>query len=266
MPLESGLSLSLRAAKASALEREINVAAMTASELDELGFREPTDHSVHSGGSNLKIGGAHSHSGYSPRPQGVPSGPPPKERSTGSNSGFLWKLRLGIPPTGTIDDRNMRYIHIPERGREQFQQFAKALKDQLSIECAESNPYVKALCAHRQEMQESTFDFSREAVDSLPSRLATERCDALTTMTVPEEALRYERANCDLDCQKSQCEHRPRCDMMELHLPEMEAEGVEISLDYGGALAVHACRARRSRPIGAPLPEVLVVNLRRAVS
>lgn len=81
---------------------------------------------------------------------------------------------------------------------------------------------MKALCAHRQEVEESTFDFSKEVVDSLPSRLATERTDALTSMIMPEE-IAYERQYCDVGCERTQCEPRSRCDMLELHVPEMEA-------------------------------------------
>jgi len=133
----------------------------------------------------------------------------------------LWKLRLGITPTGTAEDQNMRYVHIQEKGREQFQHFAKALIDQLSVECAESNPYVKALCAHRQEMQESTLDLRKEVVDSLAARLGTEREDNLATMTVSEE--RERRTALGFSCQRQPCEGSPRFAGEELFLPELEA-------------------------------------------
>lgn len=136
-----------------------------------------------------------------------------------ASSNFLWKMRLGITPTGSADDRNMRYLHIHEKGRDHFQKFAKSLIDQLSVECAESNPYVKALCAHRQEMMESTLDLKKEVVDSLAARLGTERVDNLATMTVSED----HGGPCALDCHGNRpCEAHQRFDS-QLYLPELEA-------------------------------------------
>jgi len=146
-------------------------------------------------------------------------GSPTSSAAASPNANFLWKMRLGITPTGTADDRSMRYLHIHEKGRDQFQQFAKSLIDQLSVECAESNPYVKALCAHRQEMLDSTLDLSKEVVDSLPARLGTERLDNLASMTISEE----DTGPCDLDplCHgREQGQHRFNG---ELYLPELEA-------------------------------------------
>jgi len=220
MPLESGLSSSLRAARGGLLDRDITITE------DD---RENTE--ADSGVLNS----------FTPRLPNVSSDRVlspnlAKERTTSSTNSLMWKLRLGIPqtqsPTEDRNERNMKYIHIPERGREQFQQFAKALKDKLSVECAESNPYVKALCAHRQEMADSGLDLGKEAVDSLPARLATERYDALASMEMSEEFLR-ERQHCDLYCHRSHCEARHRWDMMELPVPEMEER---IRRRNGGAL------------------------------
>jgi hypothetical protein len=213
MPLESGLSSSLRAARAGGVtDRPLLVGEEE---------RENSDNDS---------GAFTSHTPRSSRQPNVSRdrvlSPPnlAKERTTSSTNSLMWKLRLGIPQTQTgVDqnERNMKYLHIPERGREQFQQFAKALKDKLSVECAESNPYVKALCAHRQEMADSGLDLGKEAVDSLPARLATERYDALASMQMSEDLLR-EHQNCDIYCSRAHCETRHRWDMMELHLPEME--------------------------------------------
>jgi len=134
---------------------------------------------------------------------------------------FQSKMRLGITPSGNPDDLDMRYIHVHEHSRDKFQQFAKAFIGQLSVECAESNPYVKALCAHRQELSESALDLQKEAVDSLAARLGTERVDNLATMTVSQE---QRRNNCDINCHgDSPCEATSGFVEGELFLPELEA-------------------------------------------
>lgn len=225
MPLESGLSSSLRAARGGIPERE---SAMC---------EDNTENSEADSGALTS---------FTPRLPNVSNDRVlspnfAKERTSSSTaSAIMWKLKLGIPQTEESaedqQERNMKYIHIPERGREQFQQFAKALKDKLTVECAESNPYVKALCQHRQEMAESGLDLGNEAVDSLPARLATERSDALASMETDEDMARErsgERQNCDLYCRGKTCEKRPRWDMMELKLPEMEER---LRRRNGGAL------------------------------
>lgn len=151
---------------------------------------------------------------------------------------LLWKMRLGITPSGSADDTSqMRYLHIHERGRDQFQKFSKALIDQLSVECAESNPYVKALCAHRQEMNDSALDLRKEVCDSLAARLGTERADfGLATMTVSQEKEQY--MPCEYECgDNCQAAGSHRFDGEQLYLPELEARHQRHMRGHRGHLA-----------------------------
>lgn len=63
-----------------------------------------------------------------------------------------------------------------------FQTFAKELAAKMKVECAESNPYIQALAAHREAYSQSIIDLRTEVVDSLEVRLATQRNDALATL------------------------------------------------------------------------------------
>eukprot|EP00747_Dinoflagellata_sp_TGD_P184927 gnl/TRDRNA2_/TRDRNA2_41048_c0_seq1.p1 gnl/TRDRNA2_/TRDRNA2_41048_c0~~gnl/TRDRNA2_/TRDRNA2_41048_c0_seq1.p1 ORF type:complete len:414 (-),score=90.92 gnl/TRDRNA2_/TRDRNA2_41048_c0_seq1:88-1329(-) len=112
---------------------------------------------------------------------------PPREDTSSSEAPR--RFRLGIPRSDRGDDRrdsDMRYLQIPEADRKQFQQYAKALAEKMSVECADSNPYIQALCAHRAELLKGVVDLEDEVVDSLPSRLATQRYDALATLNTAE--------------------------------------------------------------------------------
>jgi len=75
----------------------------------------------------------------------------------------------------------------------------------MSVECAESNPYVKALRAHRSEMASSGLHLESEAVDSLPSRLATERSDALATLAISEMEDSQPAVEFFTDCRSDSC-------------------------------------------------------------
>jgi hypothetical protein len=125
----------------------------------------------------------HEFSPDQPSISGDPDGPPGAE-----DSGFNWQFRIGLPRTlpvgedeGGVTEGDMRYLQIPEGGRGRFHQFAKQLAAQLSIECADANPYIQALCAHRAELLKSSVSLADEVVDSLPSRLATQH-EGLATL------------------------------------------------------------------------------------
>jgi len=101
-------------------------------------------------------------------------------------------FRLGIPVTdrdtlrtddGEYDaERDLRYLQISHQSRKRFQEYAKSLKEQLSVECADCNPYVQALAAHRQELADQVVRLDEEVVDSLAARLATQRSGALASL------------------------------------------------------------------------------------
>lgn len=90
-----------------------------------------------------------------------------------------FKLKLGMPRLAPGSDAkkpteaDLRYLHVPDGSRTDFQQYAKELTSKLKVECADSNPYVKALSAHREELHKSCLDLEQESVDSLASKLAT---------------------------------------------------------------------------------------------
>mmetsp|Transcript_144590 Transcript_144590/g.250783 ORF Transcript_144590/g.250783 Transcript_144590/m.250783 type:complete len:302 (+) Transcript_144590:1-906(+) len=69
-----------------------------------------------------------------------------------------------------------------------------------------SNPYVRALRAHREEIMRNTMDLQDMAVDSLPSRLATQRTDALATLKTREVRQVDERLNLETHvCGPTRC-------------------------------------------------------------
>eukprot|EP00450_Noctiluca_scintillans_P006116 CAMPEP_0194483682 /NCGR_PEP_ID=MMETSP0253-20130528/5211_1 /TAXON_ID=2966 /ORGANISM="Noctiluca scintillans" /LENGTH=322 /DNA_ID=CAMNT_0039323361 /DNA_START=62 /DNA_END=1031 /DNA_ORIENTATION=- len=114
--------------------------------------------------------------------------PPSTFDEVGSCSSQQW--RWGLPWTGGRGkEGHLDYLCISERGRPQFRQFARSVRQQLSAECAECNPYVKALQAHREELAQSTMYLEDEVVDSLASRLATRRDGGLATIVVQKEDL-----------------------------------------------------------------------------
>jgi hypothetical protein len=123
--------------------------------------------------------------GEQPSISGDPDGPPGMEEHS-----FNWQFRIGLPRNSPDEDAgggegregDMRYLQIPEGDhRDRFHQFAKDLAAQLSIECADANPYIQALCAHRAELLKSSVDLVDEVVDSLPARLATQH-EGLATL------------------------------------------------------------------------------------
>lgn len=127
---------------------------------------------------------------------GAPASVP--QSSAGSQSSSSWqakessyRLRLGMPrntaqassSSSDAHQTDMRYLQVTEKSRQQFQQYAKDLTTILKVECADSNPYVKALSAHREELLKSQLDLDVEnCADSLPARLATQRFDSLATL------------------------------------------------------------------------------------
>jgi len=82
-------------------------------------------------------------------------------------------------------ERDLRYLRISNSGRKQFQEYAKSLAEQMSVECADCNPYIQALAAHRQELEEQVVNLDEERVDSLAARLATQRSSALAELALP---------------------------------------------------------------------------------
>lgn len=116
--------------------------------------------------------------------------PPSTCDEVSSFSSQQW--RWGLPWTsgqGGKGEGHLDYLCISERGRPQFRQFARSVREQLSAECAECNPYVKALQAHREELAQNTTYLEDEVVDSLASRLATRRDGGLATIVVQKEDL-----------------------------------------------------------------------------
>merc|ERR1712136_60080 len=96
------------------------------------------------------------------------------------------RLLFGVPRTSRDQQQvagQLRYLRISEGSRDQFRQFAKSLASKVSLECAESNPYVQALQAHREELAQGSIHLQGEAVDSLESKLATQRLGGLATLT-----------------------------------------------------------------------------------
>jgi hypothetical protein len=85
--------------------------------------------------------------------------------------------------------KHLRHLDIPEGDVQQFQDFAKELTEQMRIECASANPYVQALAAHREEIEQNRTRIE-DSFDSLEIRLATRRQDALATLQgcTPREA------------------------------------------------------------------------------
>lgn len=73
---------------------------------------------------------------------------------------------------------------------------------------AMSDPYVKALAIHREELLASQVNLEKEHVDSLAARLSTQRFDALATLRLPPEC---EREN-TISLQPS-----PRMEFMDRH-------------------------------------------------
>merc|ERR1712046_199658 len=73
-------------------------------------------------------------------------------KTSSAANGKLASLTFGMPRTDEDSPRSdsLKFLDIPEKGMQQFQEFAKALKTQMSRECAESNPYVQALVAQRE--------------------------------------------------------------------------------------------------------------------
>uniref|UniRef100_A0A7S1AQX9 Uncharacterized protein n=1 Tax=Noctiluca scintillans TaxID=2966 RepID=A0A7S1AQX9_NOCSC len=96
------------------------------------------------------------------------------------------RLLFGVPRTSRDQQQvagQLRYLRVSEGSRDQFRQFAKSLASKVSVECAESNPYVQALQAHREELAQGSIHLQGEAVDSLESKLATQRLGGLATLT-----------------------------------------------------------------------------------
>eukprot|EP00747_Dinoflagellata_sp_TGD_P209958 gnl/TRDRNA2_/TRDRNA2_83314_c0_seq1.p1 gnl/TRDRNA2_/TRDRNA2_83314_c0~~gnl/TRDRNA2_/TRDRNA2_83314_c0_seq1.p1 ORF type:complete len:360 (-),score=66.57 gnl/TRDRNA2_/TRDRNA2_83314_c0_seq1:35-1114(-) len=125
------------------------------------------------------------------------------------------RFRLGIPRSASSIDGShaegaTRYLHIPQADRRQFQQYAKALATRMSVECADSNPYIQALNAHRAELLQGVVDLQDEVVDSLPSRLATQRSDALATLKAEkgERAANFGGSVLPMTCGDGECADR----------------------------------------------------------
>mmetsp|Transcript_55317 Transcript_55317/g.121308 ORF Transcript_55317/g.121308 Transcript_55317/m.121308 type:complete len:475 (-) Transcript_55317:121-1545(-) len=96
------------------------------------------------------------------------------------------RLSTDTPRRDSADGADsLRYLHLADDNRQQFQEYAKALTKQMTDELANKNPYIQALSAHRQEISEC-FNLGRDVVDSLASRMATQRDGALATLAVTE--------------------------------------------------------------------------------
>eukprot|EP00927_Polykrikos_kofoidii_P079539 TRINITY_DN76317_c0_g1_i1.p1 TRINITY_DN76317_c0_g1~~TRINITY_DN76317_c0_g1_i1.p1 ORF type:complete len:537 (-),score=87.19 TRINITY_DN76317_c0_g1_i1:157-1767(-) len=135
-----------------------------------------------------------------------PSSPLERPDRPDSRVGSRQVFRFGLPRsseetprTARSDDSSsggLRYLDIPETGLAGFQMFAKELAEKMKVECAESNPYIQALTAHREAYSQSIVDLRTEVVDSLEVRLATQRADALASLKMrAEEGARRQSFN-----------------------------------------------------------------------
>lgn len=70
-----------------------------------------------------------------------------------------------------------------------------------------SNPYIKALQAHREEVQKGFVDWEDLKEDSLASRLATQRQDALASLDTSEAPIEWTR-DFDFRCGPIECAER----------------------------------------------------------
>jgi hypothetical protein len=95
---------------------------------------------------------------------------------------------VGVPAQDTTERserRQLLHLEIPEEDVKDFRTFAKELAAHLRVECAATNPYVKALVTHRVEMGLNGMDLqSDEKPQSLAMKLATQRHDALASLDV----------------------------------------------------------------------------------
>lgn len=104
---------------------------------------------------------------------------------------------------GTMEPIHWRSHSRPRRdfsGREQSTNGTNSSMEFVDV----SNPYVRALRAHREEIMRNTVDLQEMSVDSLPSRLATQRTDALATLKTHEYP-RLEAPLCGPRCSEGEC-------------------------------------------------------------
>lgn len=80
---------------------------------------------------------------------------------------------------------DVTYIHIPRHALKGFQNFARGVASECKRDNAADNPYVRALCNHRAEMQNHSVIPSPSEAPSLEQQMASER-EALSLMMPAE--------------------------------------------------------------------------------
>lgn len=101
------------------------------------------------------------------------------ELARGSSTASQPPERAPEPPDQTM---SVAYIDIPRHSLKDFKTFAKDVTAQVRREVAADNPYVKALCRHRAELQTCGIIPDPAEEPSLAQQMGTER-EALSLMT-----------------------------------------------------------------------------------
>lgn len=161
-----------------------------------------------------------------PSAVGVGVSPPPKD----GNMSFRVD-RLGVPPltkvlsrpkasaitstdaervevgqeTGQAEaatPRDVMYIHIPPHALRGFQSFARGVANECRRDNAADNPYVRALCNHRAELQSHSVVPRPTEAPSRCEREASER-EALSLMMPTGTSLSEPSSECPPDDERS---------------------------------------------------------------
>jgi len=119
----------------------------------------------------------------------------------GASKGFA-AARLGIPAAsasstgsgaeetrgqGQEDQKSVRYLHIPKHAMKDFRTFAQNVANEA---VTVSNPYVRALCNHRAQLQTSLLEDSPED-QTLQQRMATNPESLTMLSTVGEDTAQF---------------------------------------------------------------------------
>lgn len=98
---------------------------------------------------------------------------------------------------------DVMYIHIPRHALKGFQNFARSVASECRRDNAADNPYVRALCNHRAELQNHSVIPCPTEAPSLEQKMASER-EALSLMT-PAEMPLLELGMADHECAENGC-------------------------------------------------------------
>lgn len=115
----------------------------------------------------------------------IKAGRKPQEQTEGSR--FPPTSHPGQMSTGGSSSSSSRGISAQMLARENGKLPPHKTSEYMK---AMSDPYVKALAIHREELLASQVNLEKEHVDSLEARLSTQRFDALATLRLPPECER----------------------------------------------------------------------------